>query len=56
MFNGLTGIGRLMERRARMQRYRATQEALSMLTEADLADVGMKRYQLDHVARTRALK
>ena len=56
MISSLTSIGRLMERRARMQRYRAAQEALAMISEAELADMGMKRYQLGHVARSRALK
>mgnify|MGYP000873095653 CR=1 FL=1 len=54
--SSLTFIGRLLERRARMAQYRSTQNALDMFTEADLADMGMKRYQLGAAARAKALK
>jgi hypothetical protein len=52
----LTVFGRVLDRRSRMQRYRATQEALALISEADLADMGAKRYQLGHAARVQALK
>lgn len=54
--HSLTVFGRLLERRSRMKRYRATQNALEMISEADLADMGIKRYQLGHAARVEALK
>jgi uncharacterized protein YjiS (DUF1127 family) len=52
----LTVFGRLLERRSRMARYRSAQNVLEALSEADLADMGIKRYQLGHVARAQALK
>lgn len=52
----LAVFGRLLERRSRMARYRSAQRALETLSEADLADMGAKRYQLGHAARVEALK
>jgi uncharacterized protein YjiS (DUF1127 family) len=54
--SSLSVFGQLLERRSRMARYRSTQRALEMISEADLADMGAKRYQLGHVARVQALK
>lgn len=49
----------LFERLARSQKlrsYRQLRAATEALTDADLADMGLKRYQLGHVARIRAFK
>jgi uncharacterized protein YjiS (DUF1127 family) len=48
----LLRLGRSRKLRA-YHRARAEAEALS---DADLADMGLKRYQLGHVARVRAFK
>jgi uncharacterized protein YjiS (DUF1127 family) len=48
-------ISRRKARRNRMQAYLRVRDELNALSEADLADMGIKRYQLGHVARTRAL-
>jgi uncharacterized protein YjiS (DUF1127 family) len=49
-------FGRYLERRARFKRYQAAQAELDRLSEADLADIGAKRYQLGQMARVRAFK
>jgi uncharacterized protein YjiS (DUF1127 family) len=49
-------LGRFLHRRARLKGYEAAREALNQLSEADLQDIGLKRYQLGHVARVRAFK
>jgi uncharacterized protein YjiS (DUF1127 family) len=54
--SSLSLFGQLLERRSRMARYRSTQNALASISEADLADMGAKRYQLGHAARIQALK
>jgi uncharacterized protein YjiS (DUF1127 family) len=51
----LSTFGRLLERRARMQGYRAMRAELEGLSDADLTDMGVRRYQLGHVARVKAL-
>lgn len=38
-----------------MKGYLAQRAALEALSEADLSDMGLKRYQLGHVARVMAL-
>lgn len=43
-------------RRRRLKAYRRTRAEIEALSEADLADMGVKRYQLGHVARAKALK
>jgi uncharacterized protein YjiS (DUF1127 family) len=54
---GATALrGYLRERKARLKAYRATRQQLEQLTDADLADIGAKRYQLGHIARAKALK
>jgi uncharacterized protein YjiS (DUF1127 family) len=40
----------------RLRDYRRTRSTLEQLTNQDLADMGIKRYQLGHVARIQALK
>ncbi len=54
--SSLSLFGQLLERRSRMARYRSAQSALASISEADLADMGAKRYQLGHAARIQALK
>jgi uncharacterized protein YjiS (DUF1127 family) len=56
IMSSLSLIGQLLERRSRMARYRSAQNALASISEADLADMGVKRYQLGHAARVQALK
>lgn len=47
-------IAARLARGRRMQAYRAARRELDALSAADLADIGLKRYQLGHVARLRA--
>ncbi len=49
-------LARLLSRRNRMQAYRQARRDAEAISNADLADIGLKRYQLGHVARTKALK
>jgi uncharacterized protein YjiS (DUF1127 family) len=51
-----TDFGRYLDRRTRLKGYEAQRRALESLSEADLADIGAKRYQLGHVARVKSLK
>lgn len=43
-------------RRQRLKSYRRTRASIQQMSDADLADMGLKRYQLGHVARVQALK
>lgn len=43
------------ERRLRYQRYQRQRATLAKLTAADLADLGIKRWQLGAIARRMAL-
>lgn len=52
----LTDFGRYLERRTRMKSYEAQRRAIESLSNADLADMGVKRYQLGHVARVKSFK
>jgi uncharacterized protein YjiS (DUF1127 family) len=45
----------LLRRRVRLQAYRKTRAELETISNVDLADMGIKRYQLGHVARVKAL-
>ncbi len=56
MFGSLTEFGRLLERRARYKGYREARAAFENLSDADLQDIGAKRYQLGAIARSSALK
>jgi uncharacterized protein YjiS (DUF1127 family) len=42
-------------RRRRLKHYRSVRAELERMSEADLADIGVKRYQLGHIARVKAL-
>jgi uncharacterized protein YjiS (DUF1127 family) len=52
----LTDFGRYLDRRARLKGYEAQRRSIESLSDADLADMGAKRYQLGHVARVRSFK
>jgi len=49
----LTGLAKLLSRRQKLQAYRAERRSVEALSDADLADIGLKRYQLGHVARAK---
>ena len=46
----------LTERRKRLAAYRAQLGCLEALSDADLADIGVKRYQLGAMARAMTLR
>jgi uncharacterized protein YjiS (DUF1127 family) len=50
-----SALARRCERGRRMRTYRSIRGELEAMTDADLADIGLRRYQLGHVARVRAL-
>lgn len=52
----LTSFGRFLERRSRLKGYEAQRREVESLSDADLADIGARRYQLGHVARVRSFK
>ena len=43
-------------RSRKLKAYRKARAEAEALSDADLADMGLKRYQLGHVARVRAFK
>ena len=45
-----------LERRRKLRRYRQARLEAEAMSNADLADIGLKRYQLGHVARVKALR
>jgi uncharacterized protein YjiS (DUF1127 family) len=46
----------LLYRRLRLSRYRRVRAELEAMSAADLADAGIRRYQLGAIARIRALR
>lgn len=44
-------FGRLLERRAQQQGLNAKRRAIANLSDADLADMGAKRYHADQLAK-----
>ena len=52
----LGSMAKLMERRARHKDYLSTRSAFEAMSNADLADIGLKRYQLGHIARVQSFK
>jgi uncharacterized protein YjiS (DUF1127 family) len=46
----------VFERYRRLRHYKAVRQELDRLTDADLIDAGLKRYQLGHVARVRVFR
>ena len=53
---GFSGLAQLLLRSRRMKAYRQARAEIEALSEADLADMGLKRYQLGHVARSKSLR
>lgn len=49
-------FNRLLDCRACLKGYQTIRTELEHLSEADLADMGAKRYQLGHAARVKAFK
>jgi uncharacterized protein YjiS (DUF1127 family) len=52
----LTLFGRMLERRSRLKGYEAHRREIESLSDIDLADIGVKRYQLGHVARVKTFR
>ncbi|MBI2718683.1 MAG: DUF1127 domain-containing protein [Rhizobiales bacterium] len=52
----LSGLAALASRSRRMKAYQKARQEAESMSDADLADMGLKRYQLGHVARVRALR
>ncbi len=48
-------LSNFFRRRVRLQLYRQTRQELEMISDRDLADMGIRRYQLGAVARVKAL-
>ena len=44
-----------VSRRQRLRDYLQTRREMEMISDRDLADMGVKRYQLGHAARVKAL-
>ena len=49
-------LGHIISRSRKMKAYRRARAEAEALSDADLADMGLKRYQLGHVARAKALR
>ena len=45
-----------LERRRKLALYRKIRHEAEAMPDADLADMGLKRYQLGHVARLKAFR
>ena len=45
-----------LKRRRKLRRYRQARLEAEAMSNADLADIGLKRYQLGHVARVKVLR
>jgi uncharacterized protein YjiS (DUF1127 family) len=52
---GFGFLGEAMRRSQRLKSYKKARAEIESISDADLADMGLKRYQLGHVARVRAL-
>ncbi len=50
-----SGLAALLLRQRRMNTYKSIRREVEAIPDADLADMGVKRYQLGHVARSRFL-
>ena len=49
-------LGRLLSRSCRMNAYRQARREAAAFSDADLADMGLKRYQLGQADRAKAQK
>ena len=56
MTNTPRGLFERLARSRKLKAYRQIRAAAEALSDADLADMGLKRYQLGHVARVRAFR
>lgn len=54
--NSFLELGRLLSRGRRMKAYRQARREAPDFSDADLADMGLKRYQLGHLARAKATR
>lgn len=45
-----------LERRRKLKAYRQARLEAEAMSNADLADIGLKRYQLGHVARVKVFR
>jgi uncharacterized protein YjiS (DUF1127 family) len=50
------GLFERLARSRKLKAYRQLRAEAEALSDADLADMGIKRYQLGHVARVRAFR
>ena len=50
------GLFERLARSRKLRAYRQIRAAAEALSDAELADMGLKRYQLGHVARVRAFR
>jgi uncharacterized protein YjiS (DUF1127 family) len=50
------GLFERLARSRKLKAYRQIRAAAEALSDAELADMGLKRYQLGHVARVRAFR
>lgn len=48
-----SGLAALLTRRRRMKDYEEVRRQMEDIPDDDLADMGLKRYQLGHVARVK---
>ncbi|MCB1381072.1 MAG: DUF1127 domain-containing protein [Alphaproteobacteria bacterium] len=53
---GLAGLAERLRRRKRLAAYRKQRAAYEALSAVDLADIGLRRYQLGHAARLKVLR
>ena len=53
---GFSAIGTAYRRSLRLRAYKKVRADIESISDADLADMGLKRYQLGHVARVWALR
>lgn len=56
MTHNSRGLFERLARSRKLKAYRQMRAAAEALSDAELADMGLKRYQLGHVARVRAFK
>lgn len=54
--SSFSGIAALLSRSRRMRAYIKARHEAEAMSDADLADMGLKRYQLGHVARAKAFR
>jgi len=54
--NLFSGLAELIERGRRMRAYTRARNDAEAMTDADLADAGLKRWQLGHVTRVKVLR